>query len=119
MRRLITRARARPLLTAGFVIALAATGFFAVRLALFTLYWSDPSHAAQPIAGWMTPGYVAKSWDVPRNVVGNALGLPPEPGQPRKTLNDLARDRGLQTSELIAALEAAIAAHRARAPGSP
>ncbi len=35
-----------------FVLALAVTLFFAVRLALFTLYWQDPAHRNEPIAGW-------------------------------------------------------------------
>ena len=52
-----------------FVVASLAAAFFAVRLVAAWIYWSDPTHRDAAIEGWMTPGYVAQSWDVPREVV--------------------------------------------------
>ena len=63
-----------------FVAALALTALFTIRAAVFAVYWTDPAHRDQAIEGWMTPRYVAHSWDLPRDVVGEALGLDPGGG---------------------------------------
>lgn len=92
-------------------LALGVAGFFAVRLTVFTLYWADPAHREQRIEGWMTPGYVARSWGIDRDVVLAALPpLSPDtlPGA-RPTLNDIAKATGIALPEVIAALETAIA----------
>ncbi|MFA7415169.1 MAG: hypothetical protein WC048_11840 [Rhizobium sp.] len=99
--------RHRLLLTA-FVFATALTLFFAARFTLFVLYWSDPAHRNQPLQGWMTIGYIAHSYDVPREALADALGLvPPEKGK-RPTLDSLARDRGMTAAEFQAEIKAAI-----------
>ena len=89
--------------------------FFAVRLLLFTIYWSDPERRDAVIEGWQTPGYVAMSWKVPRPVIADALGLE-EGERARVSLDDLARERGVPTAELIEVLEAAIADFRDKEP---
>ena len=109
----MARIRRRPALFAAFVLALAVTVFFAARLVVISVVWSDPDRRNQPIEGWMTPGYVVHSWQVPREVIADVVGTPPERGL---TLADLARMRGEDPAALIAALEAAIAAHRAAQP---
>lgn len=119
MRRMIKGARQHPVVGFLFVAGVAATLFFAVRLFLMTVYWSDPVHRDQTIAGWMTPGYVAQSWHVPREVVGGALGLDPQSDERGLTLSALAKARGVEPQSLTEALEAAIAAHRADGPGQP
>ncbi len=102
------------LLMLGFVLALAVSLFFAGRMAMFAVYWADPAHRNQPVAGWMTPRYVAHSWKVPPRVVGAALSLaPPGDGGRPQTLAEIADQRGLSTAEAVATVEAAIAAHRA------
>lgn len=104
--------RASPVATSVLGFALVVTVFFSVRLVAAWIYWSDPSHRDQAIAGWMTPRYVATSWHVPPEVVGDALGLAVE--RPRRlTLDQLAKERGVPLSDLTAALAAAISAHRA------
>lgn len=95
-----------------FAAALAATLFFAARTALFWAYWADPARRDLAIEGWMTPGYVAQSWDVGREVVGEALGLVPGEG-PRLTLEEIAAARGVPLAEIEAELMAAIDAARA------
>ncbi|MDH3264748.1 MAG: hypothetical protein OEM24_12215 [Paracoccaceae bacterium] len=95
-----------------FAAALAVTLFFAVRTAVFWVYWSDPARRDRAIEGWMTPGYVAQSWQVDREVVSAALGL--EPGVARgRTLREIAAAQGVPLAELEAALMAAIAGARA------
>ena len=106
--------RAAPVATVILSVAIAVSVFFAVRLVAFWLYWADPAHQDQAIEGWMTPGYVAHSWDVPRRVTFGALDLSPQPGKPM-TLKEIAQARGVSVEELTAELRAEIAAHRSEA----
>ena len=64
--------------------------FFAVRLGLDMHYWNDPQHRDQQLEPWMTVGYVAKSWNVDRRALRDALDL--DPAKDRKaSLGHLAR----------------------------
>lgn len=103
-------ARHRWLLLA-FLAASALALFFTARAVVFAAYWTD--HKDEAIAGWMTPGYVVHSWDVPPEVVGAALGLSREDGDRRRTLAEIAAARGVPVAELARDLETAIAAFRA------
>lgn len=107
------RSLRHPWLTAGLFLMLLLTVVFAVRLVVMTYYWA--AHGAeQDIKGWMPVGYIANSWDVPRDVLAEALAV--EPGSsPRKSLARIAATRGESVEELIARIEAAIAAHRTSA----
>lgn len=103
------------LLVLAFAVALALTGFFAVRFCVDWLDWKQPAMRDQPIQGWMTPRYVAMSWQVPREVMLDALDLPADPprgGKPA-SLAVIAATRDEDTQALISQLEAAIAAFRA------
>ncbi|MCV2868616.1 hypothetical protein OEW28_08240 [Defluviimonas sp. WL0002] len=83
-----------------FVGGAAVAIFFAARLAFFTLYWADPSHRQQTPDGWMTPGYIARSWNVPRDDLARHLHL--EPGKDgRLTLAEIAQDRGVPLEVLL------------------
>lgn len=97
-----------------FVLALVVTLVLAVRATVFAVYWLDPAHRDQPLAGWMTPRYVAHSYAVPPE----ALGLPPPgPDDPRRmTLDQIAAQRGESLDALIAEVSAAVAAWRAAHP---
>lgn len=95
-----------------FLAAVLVAAFFALRLVIFTIHWSDPARREQPPAGWMTPGYVAHSWGVDRKVVLEALGLPdPALGLEgrRATLEEIARARGVPLAQLLADLAVALA----------
>lgn len=98
-------------LVAAFVIAGAVCLFFAVRLVVSGVYWSDPAHRDQTISGWMTPRYIAMSWDVPPEVMRAALELDASEGG-RLTLEQLAASRGMTVDALAAKLDAAIVGHR-------
>ncbi len=113
MRTLIRRMwRAAPVATVVLAVALAATVFFGLRTARHWVYWNDPAHRDQAVAGWMTPGYIAHSWQVPREVVTQAIGLERRPEGPRN-LDRLAQNQGRSVDDLIVEIEAAIAAFRA------
>lgn len=108
--------REAPVLTIAFACALAFVVFFAGRLVMGAIYWADPAHRDVPLEAWMTPRFVAMSWQVPPELVGETLGLARDGGGRRVTLGQLADDRGVPVSALIADLETAIAAHRETHP---
>lgn len=113
MRRVI---RQHPVLFAAFVLAAALTLFFATRMVVATIYWSDPAHRDQAIAGWMTPRYVSRSWRVPPEAILPALGAMdgPMPGR-RLTIAELAALRGTTPEALAADIADAIARWRTQA----
>lgn len=104
--------RRRRLLLAAFLAALALTVFFGVRAVLFAVYWHDPAHRDEAIAGWMTPRYVAHSWNVPPEVVAAAIDLEPGAAGRRPTLERIAAAEGVPLPELTARIETAIARYR-------
>ncbi|MEN8893418.1 hypothetical protein [Planktotalea arctica] len=101
-------------LSLAFVAAFAVAMMFVVRLTLSLLVWSDPAQMDQPIKAWMTPRYVSRSWHVPPETIGDALGITFDGSGRRVTLAELAesQNRGVQT--LIDDLEASIALFKAR-----
>lgn len=98
------------LLLVAFAVALLLSVFFGVQS--FRHAASITPEPDAPVAGWMTPRYVAMSWDVPRDVVAEALGVDLGEGAGRESLAGLAEERGVPVETLVADLEAAIAAHR-------
>ena len=68
--------RQRPYLVSAFLLACAVTLFFAVRFVTQAIYWSDPAHQNQTVEGWMTVGYIAKSWQVDPHQLDDLAGLP-------------------------------------------
>lgn len=94
-----------------FLVALMLTGFFLVRTVVFTLHWADPAHQEQTIAGWMPIRYVARSWQVPPEVLAEALRV--SAGErPRLTVAEIAAERGESVEETAAVLYAAIDDYR-------
>lgn len=116
MGRIRVLARRHPVLLAAFVAAVLATGFFGVRGVARAVYWSQ--HRDEPIAGWMTIGYLARSYDVPRDALLQAAGLPADRPD-RRTLDEIARAEGRDIAGLEADLAAAIAAARAARGDGP
>jgi hypothetical protein len=101
------------LLVLGFVVFLGLALFFGV--ATFRHARDFDVAREQPVAAWMTPRYVAMSWDVPRDVMMELLQVEP-PGPGRETLADIAAGKGIPVADYIAMIEAGIAAFRAE-PG--
>ena len=95
-----------------FLVALSLTSFFLVRTVIFTLHWANPAHQEQTIEGWMPIRYIARSWNVPPEVLTEALDL--ETGErPRLTVAEIAAERGESVDAIAASLRAAILDHRA------
>jgi hypothetical protein len=98
-----------------FVLALAVTVFFSARLLLSSLYWADPEHRHRPVEGWMTPRYVAHSYDLPPEIVRSALGLEPGEGRQR-TLAEIAEESGLTLEEIQRRIDTAADARQGNTP---
>lgn len=109
MTRLKTIWKRQPIATIAFVIAVVLAGFYGVRVIGRVVYWANPAHHAQAPEGWMTVGYIAKSWRLKKPDVGAALDLQPE--EYRKPLAAIARARGIPLAELVSELDPVLTAH--------
>lgn len=107
--------RKAPVLTVALTIALVIMTIFGVRAIRDAIYWADPRHIDQPLAGWMTPGYISMSWQVPRDEMFEALALTPGSGRPPR-LEDLAAERDIPLPQLIDQIEVIISDFRAANP---
>lgn len=112
---MIRIARRHPLLVGVLVLSLLLALVFAGRFAVRAVYWEN--HREEAVAGWMTVGYVGRSWDLDPREIDRVAGLPPPEGHPL-TLEEIARRRGVPVADVIAEVEAAVAALRAQDGGA-
>ena len=99
------------LLAAGLALSLAVAAVFA---------WRGVQHIPrrqvdEPLHGWMTVPYIARSYRVPASVLYAALGLPAKPPDRRPILM-IARAQKRTLAAVIADLEKEIAQARAPVP---
>ncbi len=99
MRKLTTLFRTHPVLTTAFFLAATLTVLFTIRTIVFTIYWANPAHHDQPLEPWMTLRYVARSWDLPPDLLAQTLELDPAPRQ-RLSLREIAAQKGMTLEEL-------------------
>lgn len=95
-----------------FALALAALGFFGVRTLISAPHRIDAAQGDQPLAGWMTPRYVARAYGLPPDVLAPALfsgGTLPQ----RISLDTLIKRQGITLGTLQARVDAAAANWRA------
>ena len=101
-----------------FVAVVAIAGYFGVRAAGQFIYWADPAHQDQPLAGWMTPRYVSRSYDVPPPVILDALEMDREAIPRRASLDTIAAEQDMTLDEMQLRVETAVTAWRtARSEG--
>ncbi|SMD01125.1 hypothetical protein [Rhizobium sp. RU36D] len=105
--------RRHPYLVSALAIAGALTLFFAVRFVAGAIYWA--AHHEEPIRPWMTVGYIGRSWDLNPRAIDKEAGFPPPQGHPR-TLNDIARERGVPVEQIIEQAQQAINRLKAQEP---
>ena len=98
------------LLVLGFMAALVLTTVLFVRLIADVVYW--PRHRDTEIAGWMTVGYVAHSYDVDKDGLVDALGIETDLRR-HLTLKAIADAQNMPLADLQDALLEAVAAQRA------
>jgi len=99
-----------------FIIAVAATGFFAVKTVRRAVYWRN--HRDETIRPWMSVRYVSRSYRVPPHVLYKAIGLPPL-AHDRRPLREIAREQNRPVETLIAELQDAIVHARPPYPPPP
>jgi hypothetical protein len=99
-----------------FLAVLCLSGFFGFKSVSQFIYWSDPQHQNQPLAGWMTPRYVAQSYQVPPMVVQEAFDLDPAAPPRRISLDSLAKESGQTIETLQSRVDTAVNAWRAENP---
>lgn len=97
--------RKNPLLTLAFALALAATVFFAGRAVMFAVTLSY--RAEQPVAGWMTPRYIARTYDIEREDLALILSTA-DRDDLRQPLYTIAREQGVPVLDLIDAVQKAV-----------
>ncbi len=114
---MLTLWRQRPILVSAFLLATALTLFFAGRLVVQTIYWSNPAHHEQRVSEWMTIGYIARSWGLEPQKLDALTGFPvPKIKGHPQTLREIATDRGVPVETVIAEAEAAIATLKQAVP---
>ena len=95
------------------VAASGALAYFAVTSIAAFIYWMDPAHQDQPLAGWMTPQYVGQSYHLPREIIEEAFFLERGKNPPRVRISDIAEQNNLTIADLQARIDAAQAAFEA------
>jgi hypothetical protein len=102
----------RPLLLAGFCLAIAATFFFGFRAGRTARHvrWQN-----EPIQPWMSVPFVAHVHHTRSEILFNAIHVPPNP-RDRRPIREIARDRKVPVGELIRQLQDAIASQSGKAP---
>lgn len=101
-----------PIATTVLAVALAACLFFGARAAVFWIDRPPLAERNQPVASWMTPRYISRSWRIPPGDVIEALKSPrPAPDGPM-SLRELAEFRGVPLEQVLAEAEALIASRR-------
>ena len=98
------------LVFAAFIFVVCFTGFYAYRTIERAAYWR--AHRDQPLAGWMTVGYIAHSYHVPPPVLYDALDLEPKPPRDRRSLSQIAKEQNRSFEEIKTELEKVIADFR-------
>jgi hypothetical protein len=99
-----------------FATVVCLAGYFGVRTAAHAIYWADPEHKDQTLTGWMTPRYVARSYNVPAEVVQEAFFLDPKGAPVRISVASIADDHDVSVAELQSRVDAAVAIWRAENP---
>ncbi len=104
------------ILLGALALVVLVTGLFAVRTVRRAMYWR--AHRDEAIRPWMSIPYVAHSYRVPRHVLYEAVGVPPQPHD-RRPLKQIAREQNRSVDEVTSVLYDAIARERANHPPGP
>ena len=94
-----------PILSLAFVLAVAACLFFTGRATLFAVnLWF---RAEQPVAGWMTPRYIALAYGLDRDSLARLLATT-DRDDAEKPLYRIADRSGMTLEDLIADVQALV-----------
>jgi len=101
------------LIVLAFVGTLVVIAFFGIKTIAAMIYWMDPAHQDQQLAPWMTPRYIAQSYDLPPEVLGPALFLQKDMPPMRMSLGMIADKNDMSMAQMQARIDAAAAQWRA------
>ncbi len=93
-------ARLHPLAASLFGFGAVIMVVFVVRTALVTFHWAQPDNRNATPEPWMTPRYVAMSWDIPVTEIATALAIPADMNR-RPMLSDIAKARGVPVEQVL------------------
>ena len=97
------------------LITLVIIVWFGARFMLDFIYFNDPNNVDVDLKGWMTPRFIALTYDLPRPFVFDLLELAPsDEGGPH--LGAIAEDLGISLNELTIRVRDAAAVYRAENP---
>jgi hypothetical protein len=99
--------RQQILILIGLLLSLVLTVLFVVR----AFQYFPNRHVNEPIRGWMSIPYIARSYHIPASVLYQATGITEIPDDHRPLMR-LARAQGKPVSAIINALYQAIAKSR-------
>lgn len=107
--------RRHPVLFPLFLFALLAVFWFGLKTTQDMMGAKGRFSADPVVAGWMTLGYIARTWNIPQDVLIESLNLADTPRK-RMTISEIALDKGMTppdyAAEVEAALDAWVAANR-------
>ncbi|KFB08523.1 hypothetical protein [Nitratireductor basaltis] len=99
----------------GFFLSVFLAVWFSFTFLAEAIYFNDDRHQDVVLKPWMTPRYVALSYDLPREVVFRALELDPQGPPQRLRLGQIARMNGMTIDELTLRLREEAAEYRENA----
>lgn len=74
----------------GFFIFSSIALWFGFTFLADAIYFNDPKNKDDELKGWMTPRYIQLSYDLPREVIIEALDLPEDLDSMRR-MKDIAK----------------------------
>lgn len=84
----------------GFLLSATIALFFGFTFMANAIYFNDPKHQDEALKDWMTPRYIVLSYDIPREIVADALGLDADNKGKRIRLLDIAKAQNLTIEQL-------------------
>lgn len=84
----------------GFLLSSAIALFFGFTFMARAIYFNDPKHQDEVLRDWMTPRYVILSYDVPQEIIADALGLDDDDRGKGIRLKDIAEAQNLSLEQL-------------------
>lgn len=95
----------------GLLLSVIALVPVSVSFLAESIYFNDPQHKNVKLEAWMTSRYMALSYELPRPVVLEILGIEQGSDFPRR-LDHLAESLGMTLEELTEKMRAAKAAYQ-------
>ena len=96
---------------AGFILSVIVTVVLVFTHLAEAIYFDDPRHKNEDLQPWMTPRYIALSYDLPRPVVLDLLNIEEGSDFPKR-IDVLAERLGLSLSELTAKVRDTAASYK-------